>query len=86
VQPHRRRGRGAGLGGGLSLVLGLVMREKPLSEEMIDVAEGKVEVPEYRGTSAVQANLRVTCRRYSSRLRGLWSERGRAGAGPRTGS
>jgi hypothetical protein len=32
---------------GLSLVLGLVMREKPLSEEMIDVAEGKVGVPEY---------------------------------------
>jgi sugar phosphate permease len=31
----------------LSLVLGLIMREKPLSAEMIEVAEGKVEVPEY---------------------------------------
>jgi MFS family permease len=31
----------------LSLVLALVMREKPLSEEMLQVAEGKVEVPEY---------------------------------------
>jgi EmrB/QacA subfamily drug resistance transporter len=29
------------------LVLGLVMKEKPLSEEMIQVAEGKAEVPEY---------------------------------------
>ncbi|MFC0554332.1 MDR family MFS transporter [Planotetraspora thailandica] len=31
----------------VSLVLALIMREKPLSEEMIDVVEGKVEVPEY---------------------------------------
>ena len=31
----------------LALVLALVMREKPLSEEMIEVVEGKVEVPEY---------------------------------------
>jgi hypothetical protein len=31
----------------LALVLALVMPEKPLSEEMIQVAEGKVEVPEY---------------------------------------
>ncbi|SDM58925.1 MDR family MFS transporter [Nonomuraea jiangxiensis] len=31
----------------VSFVLALVMREKPLSEEMIEVAEGKVEVPEY---------------------------------------
>ena len=30
-----------------SFVLALVMREKPLSEEMIEVAEGKAEVPEY---------------------------------------
>jgi hypothetical protein len=32
---------------GLSLVLALAMREKPLSEEMIKVADGKAEVPEY---------------------------------------
>jgi EmrB/QacA subfamily drug resistance transporter len=31
----------------LALVLALVMREKPLSEEMIEVAQGQVEVPEY---------------------------------------
>jgi hypothetical protein len=31
----------------LALVLALVMPEKPLSEEMIEVAEGKAEVPEY---------------------------------------
>jgi len=31
----------------LALVLALVMREKPLSEEMIEVAGGRVEVPEY---------------------------------------
>jgi hypothetical protein len=31
----------------LALVLGLLMPEKPLSQEMIEVAEGKVEVPEY---------------------------------------
>ncbi|MFC6018376.1 MDR family MFS transporter [Plantactinospora solaniradicis] len=31
----------------VSFVLGLVMREKPLSEEMIEVAQGKTEVPEY---------------------------------------
>jgi EmrB/QacA subfamily drug resistance transporter len=31
----------------LSLVLGVIMPEKPLSEEMMEVAEGKVEVPEY---------------------------------------
>lgn len=29
------------------LVLALLMREKPLSGEMIDVAAGRVEVPEY---------------------------------------
>jgi MFS family permease len=32
---------------GLALVLGLIMKEKPLSEEMMEVVEGKVEVPEY---------------------------------------
>jgi EmrB/QacA subfamily drug resistance transporter len=31
----------------VALVLALVMKEKPLSEEMIDVAAGKVEVTEY---------------------------------------
>jgi len=31
----------------LSLVLALIMAEKPLSEEMIEVAEGKVEAAEY---------------------------------------
>ena len=31
----------------LALVLTLVMREKPLSEEMIEVVEGRAEVPEY---------------------------------------
>jgi hypothetical protein len=31
----------------LALILALVMPEKPLSEEMIEVAEGKAEVPEY---------------------------------------
>jgi len=31
----------------IGLVLAIIMREKPLSEEMIEVAEGKVEVPEY---------------------------------------
>jgi hypothetical protein len=31
----------------LALVLALVMPEKPLSEEMTEVAEGKAEVPEY---------------------------------------
>jgi len=31
----------------LALVLALVMREKPLSEEMIEVATGNAEVPEY---------------------------------------
>ncbi len=31
----------------LALILALVMPEKPLSEEMVQVAEGKVEVPEY---------------------------------------
>lgn len=31
----------------VSLVIAVVMREKPLSEEMIEVAEGKVEVPGY---------------------------------------
>ncbi|HUC26021.1 MAG TPA: MFS transporter [Streptosporangiaceae bacterium] len=31
----------------VSLVLAVLMREKPLSAEMIDVAAGKVEVPEY---------------------------------------
>jgi hypothetical protein len=28
-------------------ILAVIMHEKPLSEEMIEVAEGKVEVPEY---------------------------------------
>jgi len=32
---------------GLALILALIMREKPLSEEMLQVAEAKVEVPEY---------------------------------------
>jgi EmrB/QacA subfamily drug resistance transporter len=31
----------------IALVLALIMKEKPLSEEMIDVAAGKVEVAEY---------------------------------------
>jgi EmrB/QacA subfamily drug resistance transporter len=31
----------------VSLVLALIMREKPLSEKMIDVAAGRTEVPEY---------------------------------------
>ncbi|GIG93246.1 MDR family MFS transporter [Plantactinospora endophytica] len=31
----------------VSFVLGLAMREKPLSEEMIEIAQGKTEVPEY---------------------------------------
>ncbi|MCB1256430.1 MAG: MFS transporter [Microthrixaceae bacterium] len=31
----------------LSLILGVIMPEKPLSEEMMEVAEGKVEAPEY---------------------------------------
>jgi hypothetical protein len=30
-----------------ALVLGLVMREKPLSREMVGIAEGKAEAPEY---------------------------------------
>jgi hypothetical protein len=32
---------------GLALILALVMREKPLSQEMIEVAQGNAEVPEY---------------------------------------
>ena len=31
----------------IALLLALVMKEKPLSEEMIDVASGKVDVAEY---------------------------------------
>jgi EmrB/QacA subfamily drug resistance transporter len=31
----------------LALALGLVMREKPLSREMVEIAEGKAEAPEY---------------------------------------
>ncbi len=31
----------------LALVLALAMREKPLSEEMIEVAKGEAEIPEY---------------------------------------
>ena len=31
----------------LSLVLAIIMREKPLSEEMLQIAEGKAEAPEY---------------------------------------
>jgi EmrB/QacA subfamily drug resistance transporter len=31
----------------ISLILALVMREKPLSQDMLQVVEGKVEVPEY---------------------------------------
>jgi MFS family permease len=31
----------------LALILAVLMPEKPLSQEMIEVAEGKVEVPEY---------------------------------------
>ena len=32
---------------GLSLLLALLLREKPLSPEMVDVAEGRIDVPEY---------------------------------------
>jgi EmrB/QacA subfamily drug resistance transporter len=32
---------------GLALILALVMREKPLSQDMIEVAQGNAEVPEY---------------------------------------
>ncbi|HEX3791783.1 MAG TPA: hypothetical protein VHW44_28235 [Pseudonocardiaceae bacterium] len=31
----------------IALVLSLVMKEKPPSEEMIDVAAGNIEVPEF---------------------------------------
>lgn len=31
----------------LSFILGVIMKEKPLSDEMIKVAEGEIEVPEY---------------------------------------
>ena len=31
----------------VALVLALVMREKPLSQEMIEIAQGKAEAPEY---------------------------------------
>jgi predicted MFS family arabinose efflux permease len=31
----------------VSLILALIMREKPLSEEMIEIADGRVEAPEY---------------------------------------
>jgi hypothetical protein len=31
----------------IGFILALVMPEKPLSQEMIEVAEGKVEAPEY---------------------------------------
>jgi hypothetical protein len=31
----------------VSLTLAIVMREKPLSDEMIEVVEGRIEVPEY---------------------------------------
>jgi EmrB/QacA subfamily drug resistance transporter len=31
----------------VSFVLAMIMREKPLSEEMVEVVEGKIEVPEY---------------------------------------
>jgi len=31
----------------VSLILGLVMKEKPLSDEMAEIAEGKAEAPEY---------------------------------------
>jgi hypothetical protein len=31
----------------LALVLALVMREKPLSVEIAEIAEGKAEAPEY---------------------------------------
>jgi hypothetical protein len=31
----------------VALVLGLIMREKPLSQEMTEIAEGKAEAPEY---------------------------------------
>ncbi len=32
---------------GLALLLALAMREKPLPEEMIEVAQGTAEAPEY---------------------------------------
>jgi sugar phosphate permease len=31
----------------LSFILALLLREKPLSDEMVEVAQGKAEVPEY---------------------------------------
>ena len=31
----------------VALVLALVMREKPLSKEIVEIAEGKAEAPEY---------------------------------------
>jgi hypothetical protein len=31
----------------LALILALAMREKPLSEEMIEVAKGEADIPEY---------------------------------------
>jgi hypothetical protein len=31
----------------LALILGLLMREKPLSEEMVQIANGAAEAPEY---------------------------------------
>jgi len=32
---------------GVALVLSLLLREKPLSEQMVAVAAGEVDVPEY---------------------------------------
>jgi len=32
---------------GISFVLALRLKEKPLSPEMVEVAEGRIDVPEY---------------------------------------
>jgi hypothetical protein len=32
---------------GLALILALIMREKPLSEQLVEVARGRAGIPEY---------------------------------------
>lgn len=46
----------------VSLILGQVMREKPLSGEMVVVAEGKTEVPECGAPSCVRSSYAGTAR------------------------